>query len=461
MAKSIESFWVALIKYCQEYEDPVRLWNGYVGWKLPNKLRGEKARSCLSGPHYVVDAPSDGWPKLTDNEKSLLDQIAAKCGGHPSWSNQPYMDFSGRTFQSEIDFSDLILVAALFSESTFQSDVKFNRTRFFKQSLFKSVNIYGCVNFSDSIFEADAKFDQSEFYDYVFFKNVQFKGGATFFESRFCSRVEFNDSVFSETCSSKSPRAIHLASFKKAEFHGNVSFRKVIFGEDPYQVDESDPLIVVADFSDAQFHAAAKFRHAVFNGAPNFFKCTLHKDTDFSGVKWPESTPTVVRQIDDSFRAWEQLELIMSELGKRLDRHQFYRLKMRTRRRKDGNFLRFLNWLFEATCDYGWSVSRAACWWIGHWSVAAGVLYLNANQAVFHVSGLKLLVAAFGTAFANAHAFLGLAGEGGYLESCRLLIEQNNQFGVVAVVGVLQAVLGPLLLFILLLTLRNRFRLAY
>ncbi len=69
---------------------------------------------------------------------------------------------------------------------------------------------------------------------------------------------------------------------------------------------------------------------------------------------------------------------------------------------------------------------------------------------------LKVLV----VAFAYAHDFLGLAGEGGYLGSCRLLIEQNDQFGLVAVAGVLQAVLGPALLFILLLTLRNRFQLA-
>lgn len=148
---------------------------------------------------------------------------------------------------------------------------------------------------------------------------------------------------------------------------------------------------------------------------------------------------------------------------KPLDRQIFYRLKVRIRRLTDSKFLRIFNWLFDITCDYGWSISRAARWWIGHWLIAAAVLFLNTGQATFRdgmLKALELFSAALGTAFANAHAFLGLAGEGGYLESSRQLIEACNQFGLMAAVGVLQAVLGPVFLFLLLLTLRNRFRLA-
>lgn len=450
MAKIKKSFWVALIEHCQEYEDPVRLWNGYIGWKLSE--------------HFREEEPQFGWPALASNEMDLLNKIAANCGGYQSWSNQPIMDFSGSTFDSDIDFSDLILVKALFSESRFKSDVKFHRTRFFKQSLFRKVEFYGCVDFSDTIFEADVKFDQSHFSDYVFFKNIQFKGGATFFQSNFGARVRFEDSKFSEIFAPRSPRPIHLASFKGAQFKGKVSFRKVTFGENPYQLVESEPSIIVADFSDASFEAPAKFRHAVFKGAPFFFNCTLHEDTDFSRVEWPKATPTVLLQIDDAIRAWERLELMMSKLEKPLDRQIFYRLKMRTRRLTDGRFLRMLNWLFAFTCDYGWSVFRATMCWILHWCGFAVVLFLNAGQAAFGngvLKALKLFSAALGTAFANAHAFLGLTGDGGYLASCRLLlIEESSHLWILAAVGAVQAVLGPVFLFLLLLTLRNRFRLA-
>lgn len=81
-------------------------------------------------------------------------------------------------------------------------------------------------------------------------------------------------------------------------------------------MDESKRLMRLADFSDAKFHAPADFRYAVFNGAPTFFNCSLHEDTDFGRVKWPEAMPTGTQAIDDAIRAWERLELMMSELEK-------------------------------------------------------------------------------------------------------------------------------------------------
>ena len=89
----------------------------------------------------------------------------------------------------------------------------------------------------------------------------------------------------------------------------------------------------------------------------------------------------------------------------------------------------------------------------GHWLLAAVVLFLNAGLAAFGDSvlkALKLFVAALGTSFANAHSFLGLASEGGYLESCRLSIEKNDHFGLLAAVGVVQAIIGSVFLFLLL-----------
>lgn len=464
MAKKENSFWVALIEHCQEDENlRVHLWNGYVGWKLPNQLRGKDPQAGWSWPQYVVDAPPGGWPELTETEKSLLDQLAADNGGHPSWSNQPCMNFAERTFDFEINFSDLTLVAVDFSETTFLNDVKFNRTRFFIQPQFLEVKFFGAVDFFDTFFEDDVRFDRTTFKDFVFFRNVQFNGGATFSKSRFEGPVQFNGSKFSEMFfSGGSIKNIQLAGFNEVEFQDRASFRNVIFGENPDQIDESDRLSKLADFSDARFDAPTDFRNAVFNGAPTFYNCDLHEDTDFSRVKWPDVIPTESHQIDDAIRAWERLELMMSKLEKPLDRHQFYRLKMQTRRQVDSKFLRMFNWLFDVTCDYGWSITSAAMWWISHWCIFAVVLFLNAGHAIVRdfALSLKLFVAALSTAFANAHAFLGLASEGGYLESCRLLIEQNDQFGLLVVVGAVQAVLGPVFLFLLLLTMRNRFRLA-
>ena len=43
-----------------------------------------------------------------------------------------------------------------------------------------------------------------------------------------------------------------------------------------------------------------------------------------------------------------------------------------------------------------------------------------------------------------------LAGKGGYLESCRVLIDQHDHGDLLATVGGTQAILGPVLPFVLL-----------
>ena len=448
MPKNKESFWVALMEYCQDHEELVWLWNGYIGWKFAEHLREEE-------PRY-------SWPRLANKEKALLDQIAANCAGHPSWNKEPYMDFSGSQFDFEIDFSDLILVAADFRRTTFNFGVQFDRTHFFMQSNFRRAEFFGTANFNDTIFQTNVNFNRAVFERMTFFRNVQFNGGASFFKSRFYSSVRFNGSIFREKFYSGSTKPIHLARFEGVEFRGRAYFNRVVFGEDPNQMDKGGQRIRVADFNDAKFSAKSSFRRAEFKGAPTFFNCTLHEDTDLSRVKWPEAMPTGTQQIDDAIRAWERLELMMSKLEKPLDRQIFYRLKMRTRQLTDGRFLRVLNRSFEVTCEYGWSVSRAACWWIGHWLIAALLLFLNVGRAVSGndvLKALELFAAALGTAFANSHAFLGLAAES-YLESCGKLIEDCDQLRLIATVEAMQAVLGPVFLFLLLLTLRNRFRLA-
>ena len=133
---------------------------------------------------------------------------------------------------------------------------------------------------------------------------------------------------------------------------------------------------------------------------------------------------------------------------------------MRARRRKDGRFLRTLNRLFEIFADYGWSVERASLWWLGHWFGCAVVLFLNTGSAMCTIDWGELTVSALGTGFANAHPFLGLTTAGGYLAEGRQLLESNDGWGLLTMVGTVEAVLGPTFLFLLLLTLRNRFRLA-
>lgn len=457
MSNDHTPFWLALIDRSADREGRARLWNGYIGWKLPQSLRGEVARS--GWPQYVVEAPPQGWPELTDDEKSLLDDLAEAHGGHPSWSERRYMDLSGSTFQSDVDLSDLTLVDADFGGAHFHEQVTFDGARFFMQSSFGESTFESGARFHKTFFEADVHFDRAQFRSYAGFTGCEFNGGASFADAVFERQARFDDSRFVESFFSGGMAPHYLANFTRAEFRGGASLRNVVFGEDPTQTVKRLRPPRLVDFSDARFQAATEFRRAVFNNAPAFFNCSLHEDTDFSLVRWPKAMPEP-SDVDFAIRAWERLELMMSQLEKPLDRHRFYRLKMRARRLTDGRFLRVVNLLFDVTSDYGWSVTRAAASWVAHWLVGGVILFLNAGQAAVGGATVELLFGAIGTSFANAHAFLSLAGKGGYLEGCRMLIEQHDHGGLLAPVGVAQAILGPVFLFLLLLTMRNRFRLA-
>lgn len=450
-------FWVALMNHHGDREQRARLWNGYLGWKLPPRLRGEVPQS--GWPQLVVTAPPGGWPDLSEEDKSLMDDLAAANGGHPSWDDRHYMDFSGNTFESAVDLSDCTLVDANFSDTCFKAEVHLEATRFFAQSWFRATTFESGAYFHRTFFEADADFSQAQFRGYGGFTGVRFNGGATFAGSSFRWNARFDDSKFVETYFSAGAAPLILADFRNAHFPHGASFRNVVFGEDPEHTTKRLRPRRLVDFSDARFQATTDFRQAVFNGVPAFFNCSLHEDANFSGVRWPRARPAPDR-IEYAIRAWERLELMMSELEKPLDRHRFYGRKMRTRRLSDGPLLRSLNWLFDVTSDYGWSVPRAAVSWFIHWLVGAILLYANTAQNAVESDALRLFTAALGTAFANAHAFLALGAEGGYLESGRALMQEHNHVGLFAGVGVVQTILGPVFVFLLLLTVRNRFRLA-
>ncbi len=371
------------------------------------------------------------------------------------------MDFSGHVFSGGTDFSQLILVHATFRDAQFKDDVSFSdETRFYAKSRFDNVRFESTVLFDRTQFEAPACFHGSRFKGGATFIGVTFMGGASFTDATFESNVMFNDSKFEERYFSGGITISCLADFRSTTFEAAVSFREVLFGNDASAYSRRLWPERRADFSDAQFKSSADFRGAAFGGVPAFFGTRLHEDTDFGRVNW-DAAETKHIPADYAIRAWERLELMMSKLEKPLDRHLFYRLKMRARRRVDGKFMWVANWLFETLADYGWGVGRAFCWWLLHWTVSGLILLVNVYPEDTAIDRWRLCLAALGTGFSNAHAFLRLSARGGYLEHGRRLLEDNHASNVLTmVVGTTEAVLGPILLFLLLLTIRNRFRLA-
>lgn len=454
MADEHTAFWLALLAQGRDAKQRARLWNGYLGWKLPPERKGrEEPRPGWLPP--IIGSPDGGWPELTREEHEILDAIAKEHGGYPEFDRARSMDFSELTFADQVDLSGLILIHSLFDNARFEGPVLSFSTRF-----------YGSCSFQGAIFEQGISCAFARFYTPISFWGARFKLSAYFVGVEFRSGASFTNVVFEENASFEGSQFKdnfgqgtfqYPADFINATFMHETSFRKVVFGNDG-GADTRRPR-PEPNFTGAEFQAKTDFSEAVFNGVPAFFQTTLHEDTDFGGIDW-EKAETDTIPVDYAIRAWERLELIMSKLEKPLDRHRFFRLKMRARRRADGRFLRGVNWLFERIADYGWGVERAFSWWLGHWLVASLILLVNACFGTTTVAWWKLSLAALGTGFSNAHAFLFLTASGGYLAAARKALEDNDEWGVLTVVGTVEAVLGPIFLFLLLLTLRNRFRLV-
>lgn len=151
----------------------------------------------------------------------------------------------------------------------------------------------------------------------------------------------------------------------------------------------------------------------------------------------------------------------MNGLEKYHDAHMFYRLEMQCRRELEKNvFLKWLNRCYEALADYGYGVGCALFWWAGH-ILAGGVLIwlaMPARNPLPHMNSLAEMFKGVVLSLANAHGFLGL--HRGPLK--RLYPEaetmSDNMFWLFNAIWVGQILIGTVLLFLVLLTIRTGFR---
>ena len=329
-----------------------------------------------------------------------------------------------------------------FESSKFHDAVNLDNVRFPHTTRFDNATFDGPLNCRKATFGCG--FDGSE------------NGAVVFSGSTFISEVDFCKTEFEVA-----------TKFERTKFKGNVGFKESHFR-------------TKVSFNDSNFLNAISFRKASFKIPPNFFKTDLYDDADFGRVDWSgaersyhrrsrqgEKLDLVEERADDAVRVWSRLALIMSKQEKSAERHEFFRLKMRAQRQRDGlSLLSVANLLFDGLSDYGWGVGRALFWWTVHVVVGAislaGTAWCRSGDAD-HGSALTIVLNGLFVSIGNSLAFLQLVSEGGYLYDARVFIDDATSgvgFPIVDLVGTIQAVLGPILLFLVLLTLRNRFKLV-
>lgn len=231
-----------------------------------------------------------------------------------------------------------------------------------------------------------------------------------------------------------------------------------------------------ADFGDAVFKGMTLFAHAQFlTHVPDLRGASLHEATEWHGALWPPVSPQdwFGDDCQQQVYAYERLKQEMERLKKHDDEVFFFAKEMRARRGlipkvwhatwRDWLRLKPLGWLvergfncaYEGVSGYGRSFMRPALWMGVVWALGTA---LHALRPIRNGEPLPW-PEAMGWSFANLFAFLPLKREM-MADPANLTASGKLDLSWIAhAASGGQAVIGTLLLFLIGLGLRNRFRL--
>lgn len=477
MANEHTEFWKALLRFGNSEQERRDNWNLFCIHQLKSldvlsTSKKEDLQKKYSPVHRIArDSNQIGrlleLAQERDGPKQLPGRTIVRNFRLPISS---FMDFSDDEVK-DCSFAGRVFIGADFSRVKFERRVDFENSFFLDLTSFSSAffprageNVFGnsfryaefanTVDFNniESIFSI--RFDKSIFHGCAHFNSAKFESHhdsdncfATFDHCHFNEAAKFKDAEFG------------CASFTNTKFDETVCFDNASFRSK-------------AIFSNVRFQSATSFRSTTFQCPPKFYDAELHEDTDFDGVDWriaekaythPSRSNTdsesVREKAADAVRAWDRLALIMSRLEKHAERHEFFCLKMRAQRKRDGwRLLSLANLLFDWFSGYGWDIRKAVGWWMVHMVIGAILISCGIPHSP-ETNWWQQFIQSLCLSFTNTHAFLGLASAGGYLHDARTgLYDVVRSDSYLDTIGACQAVLGPVFLFLVLLTLRNRFR---
>ena len=399
-----ENPWYMLATAGKDHAENTRHWNGYMRHLIGVQAVFNLRRAYVTPIELPLLSPDEmGW--ITRNIPGLPRELP------------PTISLSGLNFARPVFFQDFYFpVYVTFEESIFK------QVAYFEKSIFEKA-----AHFAGSIFEEVANFAGSSFGGYAHFAGSSFKGVANFAGSSFGGYAHFAGSSFE----------------KDASFTGSIFEREVYFTESTFERE--------ADFSNSKYEGQTSFQNVTFARAPLFFATTLHEDTDWTGITWP-AKPADKEDATQYVRRYDRLALIMSTLKQPDNEHRFFRLSMRAKEVRDGEGISTgVSRLYGRLFCYGWGLERALKLWVLHILLGAGCLSVVPPCTMsYPLSGLKALV----ISFSNSLPFLGL--QRGPAKSAYASFDTLTGFNIL---WTIQSVSGPLLLFFLLLTIRNRFRL--
>ena len=301
---------------------------------------------------------------------------------------------------------------------------------------FSNMTFRPCVDFSKFIFPVDTDFSNSKFLEGAKFVNTIFFETADFRGAEFHGETaKFRNTDFKKIADFSSSRFKGYANFKGSKFGGRTSFQKTIFE-----------------------HHAPRFYGAEFNNEMTFFGMIPPKFEKICYEKNEEESETDYdKRIGENQNSYENTAILLEEKKKYHDQHLFYRAEMRCRQWLERKApIRWAFWLYEKLANYGYGIERAAIAWLLHIFIGIFVIVFIAmcGGIRYHES----LSCAIPVSFTNANPYALFSFDSVKLAECYDMFNKHAPI-LFAIIKVIQTILGVGLLFLVLLTLRVRFRL--
>jgi hypothetical protein len=344
---------------------------------------------------------------------------------HWAASNQnSAVDFSGHVFNSAVDFKGF----------TFPGEANFSGCQFLATALFSGATFVGKADFSHAIFKEYVALDRITFQNDAIFEHAHFRQHAYVVHAKF-THANFTSATFHGVC-----------ELTGSTFSGETDFTGATFEDDPI-------------FKGVQFkHPLTTFASATFNNVPDF----RNSGFEFSpilygiGVGDPKTNRAAEAEDADKYR---RLKVLAADAKDYQGELRFFADELRAKRgyETEGWWAIRLNKLYERSSNFGQSVARPFGWLVGL-ILLSGVVRVGAC--------LPSSLGAIGPHFAMALADTALlVGSDKWELRMNALPEAvkacSFDYGLLQhVAALLQSGLGLVLLFLVGLGLRNRFRIG-
>jgi len=199
------------------YKKGVEAWNIWA-----NDMLAKKAK-LVEDKQWQITASGDGANKETKE-----------------WIAESEVDFSNCVFGGHNNFKDFIFPNKVkFIRTTFKNDVNFEEAKFRGEASFYNAKFYGNAWLKKVIFSNNAVFDKVEFSGYARFHEAIFNGDALFDQISFKGFADFSGTQFKNEISFIAIHGNGYFSFKNTKFYLVPDFNQAHFTEAP-QFDNSD-----------------------------------------------------------------------------------------------------------------------------------------------------------------------------------------------------------------------------